>query len=73
MLSEQVPFFMQRLSVKPGITGWAQINYRYGNTIEDTAIKLEFDLFYIKNLSPQLDLLIMFHTIKTMLLTRGAY
>lgn len=73
VLAERVPFYMQRLSVHPGITGWAQINYRYGNTIEDTVTKLEYDLFYIKNLSPQLDFYIMFHTVKTMLLTRGAY
>ncbi|HUQ90170.1 MAG TPA: sugar transferase [Bryobacteraceae bacterium] len=73
VLAERVPFYMQRLSVHPGITGWAQINYRYGNTIEDTVTKLEYDLFYIKNLSPQLDFYIMFHTMKTMLLTRGAY
>jgi lipopolysaccharide/colanic/teichoic acid biosynthesis glycosyltransferase len=64
---------MQRLAVKPGITGWAQINYRYGNTIEDTVMKLEYDLYYIKNFSPQLDFYVMFHTVKTMLLTRGAY
>lgn len=73
MLSEQIPFYMQRLSVKPGITGWAQINYRYGNSVEDTVIKLEYDLYYVKNLSPQLDFYVMFHTVKTMLLTRGAY
>ena len=58
--------------MKPGITGWAQINYKYGNTIEDTVIKLEYDLYYIKNLSFALDFFIMFHTVKTMLLTRGA-
>lgn len=73
ILAGQIPFYNHRHSVKPGITGWAQINYRYGNTIEDTVIKLECDLYYIKNLSPQLDFYIMFHTAKTMLLTRGAY
>ncbi len=73
MLAKEIPFYMQRLAVKPGITGWAQINYRYGNTIEDTVIKLEYDLYYIKNFSPQLDFYVMFHTVKTMLLTRGAY
>lgn len=73
MLADQIPFYMNRLSVKPGITGWAQINYRYGNTVEDTVVKLEYDLYYIKNLSPQLDFYVMFHTVKTMLLTRGAY
>jgi exopolysaccharide biosynthesis polyprenyl glycosylphosphotransferase len=71
-LGEQIPFYVQRHSVKPGITGWAQINYKYGNTLEDTVIKLEYDLYYIKNLSFALDFFIMFHTVKTMLLTRGA-
>ncbi|MBI3679634.1 MAG: sugar transferase [Acidobacteria bacterium] len=73
MLCEQVPFYSQRLSVRPGITGWAQINYRYGNTVEDTVVKLEYDLYYIRNLSPQLDFFIMFHTLKIVLLSRGAY
>jgi exopolysaccharide biosynthesis polyprenyl glycosylphosphotransferase len=73
MLAKEIPFYMQRLAVRPGITGWAQINYRYGNTVEDTVMKLEYDLYYIKNFSPQLDFYVMFHTVKTMLLTRGAY
>ena len=71
-LAEKIPFYGHRHAVKPGITGWAQINYKYGNTIEDTVIKLEYDLYYIKNLSFALDFYIMFHTVKTMLLTRGA-
>lgn len=73
MLSTQIPFYGQRHVIRPGITGWAQINYRYGNTLEDSIIKLEYDLYYVKNLSPQLDFYIMFHTMKTMLLTTGAY
>jgi sugar transferase (PEP-CTERM system associated) len=72
MLSEQIPFYRQRHYVKPGITGWAQINYKYGDTIEDTIVKLEYDLYYIKHLSPMLDLYILFNTLKTMLLFRGA-
>jgi len=71
-LSEQIPFYRQRHCVKPGITGWAQINHKYGDTIEDTIAKLEYDLYYIKNLSPALDLYIIFHTAKVMLLSRGA-
>jgi exopolysaccharide biosynthesis polyprenyl glycosylphosphotransferase len=71
-LSEQIPFYRQRLAVRPGVTGWAQINYKYGDTIEDTVRKLEYDLYYIKNLTPALDFYIMFQTIKVMLLTRGA-
>ncbi|HZT40227.1 MAG TPA: sugar transferase [Bryobacteraceae bacterium] len=71
-LSEQIPYYRQRHCVKPGITGWAQINYKYGDTIEDTITKLEYDLYYIKNLSFSLDLYIMFHTVKIMLLLRGS-
>ena len=50
VLAEQIPFYRQRHAVKPGVTGWAQINYKYGDTIEDTIVKLEYDLYYIKNL-----------------------
>src|ERR1035441_3542048 len=71
-LSEMIPYYRQRHCVKPGITGWAQINYKYGDTIEDTIIKLEYDLYYIKNMSVSLDAYIFFHTLKTMLLSRGA-
>lgn len=67
VLSEQIPFYRQRHSVKPGVTGWAQINYKYGETIEDTIVKLEYDLYYIKNLSPALDLYILVNTVKVML------
>jgi lipopolysaccharide/colanic/teichoic acid biosynthesis glycosyltransferase len=72
-LSAQIPFYPQRHAVKPGLTGWAQINYKYGDTFEDTVKKLEYDLYYIKNMSLSLDLYIMFQTVKTMLLTRGAH
>ena len=67
VLTEQIPFYRQRHSVKPGVTGWAQINYKYGETIEDTIVKLEYDLYYIKNLSPSLDLYILLNTVKVML------
>jgi lipopolysaccharide/colanic/teichoic acid biosynthesis glycosyltransferase len=71
-LSEQIPYYRQRHCVKPGITGWAQINHKYGDTMEDTITKLEYDLYYIKNLSPSLDAYIIFHTLKTIVLSRGA-
>jgi exopolysaccharide biosynthesis polyprenyl glycosylphosphotransferase len=71
-LSKTIPYYRQRHCVKPGITGWAQINYKYGDTIEDTITKLEYDLYYIKNMSMSLDAYIFFHTVKTMLLSRGA-
>ena len=70
-LSEVIPFYRQRHSVKPGITGWAQINYKYGETIEDAIVKLEYDLYYIKNLSLSLDMYIIFHTMKAMLVTQS--
>jgi lipopolysaccharide/colanic/teichoic acid biosynthesis glycosyltransferase len=72
MLEEKIPFYKQRQWVKPGITGWAQINHKYGDTIEDSLTKLEYDLYYIKNLGPALDGYIIFHTLKVMLLSRGA-
>ena len=71
-LKEQIPFYGQRLFVKPGLTGWAQINHKYGDTIEDTITKLEYDLYYIKHRTISLDLYIMFQTLKVMLLHRGA-
>jgi exopolysaccharide biosynthesis polyprenyl glycosylphosphotransferase len=71
-LSEQIPYYRQRHCVRPGITGWAQINYKYGDTLEDTITKLEYDLYYIKNVSVSMDVYIIFHTLKAMLLTRGA-
>src|SRR5579884_1324335 len=71
-LSEQIPYYRQRHSVRPGITGWAQINHKYGDTFEDTIRKLEYDLYYIKNLAPTLDLYIMLQTFKVMLLSRGS-
>jgi exopolysaccharide biosynthesis polyprenyl glycosylphosphotransferase len=66
-LSSLISFYAHRHSVKPGITGWAQINYKYGDTIEDAVVKLEYDMYYIKNLSPALDVFIMLHTFKAML------
>jgi len=71
-LAREIPYYRQRHCVKPGITGWAQINLKYGDTIQDTITKLEYDLYYIKNLAPALDVFIMFHTAKVMLLSRGS-
>ena len=71
-LSLKIPYYRQRHCVRPGITGWAQVNFKYGETLEDTMTKLEYDLYYIKNMSLSLDTYIIFHTIKTMLLSRGA-
>lgn len=71
-LSNTIPFYYLRHSVKPGVTGWAQINYGYGKSVEDSVEKLQYDLFYIKNLSWALDLLILLHTIKTVLVRKGS-
>jgi sugar transferase (PEP-CTERM system associated) len=72
VLADQIPYYRQRLAVKPGITGWAQINHKYGDTELDALIKLEYDLYYIKNLAPTLDFYIIFQTLKVMLLSRGS-
>jgi sugar transferase (PEP-CTERM system associated) len=72
MLSQEIPFYGVRNAVRPGITGWAQVRYKYGNTIADAKEKLQYDLYYIKNMSLGLDVMIMFQTIKIVLLGRGA-
>lgn len=69
---ESIPYYEMRHSVRPGITGWAQVSRDYGASLEDAREKLEFDLFYIKNLSVWLDLFILFQTTKIVFLGRGA-
>jgi sugar transferase (PEP-CTERM system associated) len=71
-LAESIPFYPLRHIVKPGITGWAQINYGYANTLEHTVEKLQYDLFYVKNMSTVLDALIVLETIKTVLMKKGS-
>lgn len=71
-LRDEIPFYDLRHVTPPGITGWAQVRYKYGSSLEDTARKLEYDLYYIKHRSLGLDFLIMFETIKTIILRRGA-
>lgn len=71
-LSQEIPYYGVRHAVRPGITGWAQVRYKYGNTLEDAREKLQYDLFYIKNASVGLDFWIVFQTIKIVLLGRGA-
>jgi sugar transferase (PEP-CTERM system associated) len=70
-LQKQIPYYMERLAVKPGITGWAQVSYRYGSSVEDAIEKLQYDLYYIKNLSLFLDLLILLNTVQVVLFARG--
>ena len=71
-LEERLPYYAERHVVKPGITGWAQINYPYGASIEDARDKLEFDLYYAKNYTPFLDLLIMLQTARVVIWPEGA-
>lgn len=72
MLTEQVPFYAVRHSVKPGLTGWAQVRYSYGATVEQSIRKLEYDLYYVKNHTLLLDLVIMLETLRVVLLGEGA-
>ena len=71
-LQEQIPFYGERHMVKPGITGWAQINYPYGASTEDSRKKLEYDLYYAKNYTPFLDLVILLQTVRVVLWPEGA-
>ena len=71
-LLQEIPYYNLRHTVRPGITGWAQIRYKYGSSVEDAREKFRYDLFYIKNMSLGLDVLVFFQTIKVILLSRGA-
>ena len=71
-LQREIPFYMGRHSVKPGITGWAQVRHRYAASVEDSMEKLQYDLYYIKNLSPLLDLVILLSTLQVVLFARGS-
>jgi sugar transferase (PEP-CTERM system associated) len=71
-LTKEIPYYPARHVIRPGVTGWAQVKYRYGNTVEDAKEKLQYDLYYIKNISVGLDLVILFQTVKTVILGRGA-
>jgi sugar transferase (PEP-CTERM system associated) len=71
-LQKQIPFYMARHAVKPGITGWAQVCHHYAASVEDSLEKLQFDLYYIKNLSPLLDLVILLSTLQVVLFARGS-
>jgi sugar transferase (PEP-CTERM system associated) len=71
-LTKQIPFYAVRHSVKPGVTGWAQVRYHYGASVDDAAQKLQYDLYYVKNHTLMLDLVILFETIEVVLTARGA-
>jgi sugar transferase (PEP-CTERM system associated) len=71
-LTQEIPFYAVRHSVKPGVTGWAQVRYQYGSTIEDSQEKLQYDLYYVKNHTLFLDILILFETVRVVLTGQGA-
>lgn len=72
-LTKEIPFYAVRHSVKPGVTGWAQVRYHYGATVEDSAEKLQYDLYYVKNHSLFLDILVLFDTVGVVLTGKGAH
>ena len=71
-LAQQIPYYNIRHAIKPGLTGWAQIKYHYGNTVDDAQIKLQYDLYYLKHRGPVLDMLIILHTVRTILRMAGS-
>jgi sugar transferase (PEP-CTERM system associated) len=71
-LAKEIPYFLERLTVKPGITGWAQVCYPYGNTKADAIQKLQYDLYYIKSMGLIFDITVLFRTVKVVILRRGA-
>ena len=72
-LTQELPYFSVRQSVKPGVTGWAQVRYHYGASVEDAAEKLQYDLYYVKNHTLFLDLVILFETVGVVLTAKGAH
>jgi lipopolysaccharide/colanic/teichoic acid biosynthesis glycosyltransferase len=71
-LTNEIPFYAVRHSVKPGVTGWAQVRYHYGASVDDAAQKLQYDLYYVKNHSLLLDLVVLFETVGVVLGGKGA-
>jgi lipopolysaccharide/colanic/teichoic acid biosynthesis glycosyltransferase len=71
ILQQQIPFYRTRLMVKPGLTGWAQIHYDYGNTVEDALIKLQYDFYYLRYWSMWLDLYVAFRTVAVVFKLKG--
>jgi exopolysaccharide biosynthesis polyprenyl glycosylphosphotransferase len=71
-LTQEIPYYAIRHSVKPGVTGWAQVRYQYGASVEDAAAKLQYDLYYVKNHSLLLDIVVMFETIGVVVMRKGA-
>jgi lipopolysaccharide/colanic/teichoic acid biosynthesis glycosyltransferase len=72
-LINRIPYYAVRHSVKPGVTGWAQVRFHYGASVEDSAEKLQYDLYYVKNHTLFLDLVVLFETIGVVLMAKGAH
>jgi lipopolysaccharide/colanic/teichoic acid biosynthesis glycosyltransferase len=72
LLEKEIPFYDLRFAVRPGLTGWAQVNFRYGASVEDAAVKLQYDLYFIQELSVLLVLRIVLKTLRTVLLRPGS-
>jgi lipopolysaccharide/colanic/teichoic acid biosynthesis glycosyltransferase len=71
-LSQEIPYYNTRHSIKPGITGWAQVRYPYGASLEDSVEKLQYDLYYVKNHTLFLDIMILIETVQVVLWGKGA-
>ena len=71
-LTEHIPYYKERHILKPGLTGWAQLNYPYGSSIDDAYEKQLYDMYYVKNRSLFLDCLILLHTVEVILFSKGA-
>jgi len=71
-LTQEIPYYAVRHSVKPGLTGWAQVRYQYGSTVEDSMEKLQYDLYYVKNHSLFLDIVVLIETVGVVLTGKGA-
>jgi len=71
-LTQEIPYYAVRQSVKPGVTGWAQVRYHYGASVEDSAEKLQYDLYYVKNHTLFLDLVVLFETVGVVVMAKGA-
>jgi len=71
-LEKQIPYYRERHRVKPGVTGWAQLRYQYGSSLEDSKQKLQYDLYYVKNANIFLDLVILLETVEVVLMGKGA-
>jgi lipopolysaccharide/colanic/teichoic acid biosynthesis glycosyltransferase len=71
-LTQEIPYYAVRQSVKPGVTGWAQVRYQYGASMKDSAEKLQYDLYYVKNHSLVLDLVVLIETVGVVLTGKGA-